>query len=336
MESRKRKASENRGFAQYRLRDPHYRERVRAMNTPILRTFGLLLATFAATASIRAAEPKDHILTDEEKARISEALPEEAIVAPSEPRKVLIFSATGGYRHFSIPFGIYALEEMGMKTGAFEAVSDSSANALTPENLKKFDAVILLSSTGDWFASGKEPTEEEKALSLDRRQALIDYAKAGGGVIGIHAATDCGYDHAEFGEMTGGYFNSHPWTADKQVTIVVEEPDHAINRPAFDQPDFEVKDEIYQFKEVPYSRERLRILLTLDPARSDEPRMPPGREDGDYAVSWVHTFGEGRVFYSSLGHNPHIFWTPSILKHYLAGIQFAIGDLDADAKPSKP
>jgi hypothetical protein len=40
------------------------------------------------------------------------------------------------------------------------------------------------------------------------------------------------------------------------------------------------------------------------------------------------------MFYCSLGHNNHIFWTPPVLQHYMDGIQFAMGDLVADATPS--
>lgn len=136
--------------------------------------------------------------------------------------------------------------------------------------------------------------------------------------------------------MIGGYFYGHPWTGKHKVTIVVEDCQHELNVPAFgDVKDFEVVEEIYQFKDAPYSRERLRVLLHLDPERSD-PVNPDKlrRKDNDYPVAWVQKVGEGRVFYSSLGHNPHIYWHPLILKHYLAGIQFATGDLEADTTPS--
>ncbi|MCH6256298.1 ThuA domain-containing protein [Puniceicoccaceae bacterium K14] len=60
----------------------------------------------------------------------------------------------------------------------------------------------------------------------------------------------------------------------------------------------------------------------------------PAREDDDYAVSWVQSVGKGRIFYSSLGHRHDIFTNSLILNHYLAGIQFAVGDLEADTTPS--
>jgi len=57
------------------------------------------------------------------------------------------------------------------------------------------------------------------------------------------------------------------------------------------------------------------------------------REDTDYAISWVKTCGEGRVFYCSFGHNSHIWTNPALLRHYLDGIQWAMGDLKGDATP---
>jgi type 1 glutamine amidotransferase len=97
--------------------------------------------------------------------------------------------------------------------------------------------------------------------------------------------------------------------------------------------DFRLVEEIYQFKEEPYSRENLRILLHLDPDRSDKVEGM-NRKDNDYPVAWVQKVGEGRVFYTSIGHNEHIYANPLMLKHYLAGIQFAVGDLQADTTPS--
>ena len=81
----------------------------------------------------------------------------------------------------------------------------------------------------------------------------------------------------------GAYFDGHPWMASSTVTINVEEPDHALLQPVFDgKSDFRIKDEIYQFKDEPYSREKLRILLSLDVERSDPPnkKVPLRREDG--------------------------------------------------------
>ena len=58
------------------------------------------------------------------------------------------------------------------------------------------------------------------------------------------------------------------------------------------------------------------------------------RPDYDYGVSWIHSYGKGRVFFCILGHNPTLFTTPQLAQYFLAGIQFILGDLDADTTPS--
>jgi hypothetical protein len=95
-------------------------------------------------------------------------------------------------------------------------------------------------------------------------------------------------------------------------------------------------DEFYRLA-APYSRDKVRVLLSIDPILTD---MMQGRcfgrclrDDNDYPVAWIRQHGKGRVFYTSLGHNPDVFWDPRMLAMFLAGTQYALGDLDADATP---
>ncbi|MBB6430410.1 ThuA domain-containing protein [Algisphaera agarilytica] len=291
--------------------------------------------------------PEDKPVPADHAKNIDGAMPTEAIVAPLQPRKILVYSATAGFRHGSIPTGIYALTRMGETTGAFETVASNDPANFEPDALRQFDTVVLLNSSGNifmprdnhWVTIRDQFTDEQWNWLKQRNDRLvdnlIDYVEAGGGLVGIHAASDACYGHHEFGQAIGGQFWGHPWTANMNVTIVVEDPEHAINKPVFDGiDDFRIKEEIYQFSEKHYSRDRLRILLNLDPERSDEPKHAPKRTDGDFAVAWVQKVGDGRVFYTSLGHRHDIYWNPLLLKHYLAGIQFATGDLPADTTPS--
>lgn len=274
---------------------------------------------------------------------IAQAVPAEAIVPVAEPRRILVYSATSGFRHKSIPTGKAALTQMGEATGAYTTVvSDDPAN-FEIDALNAFDAVVLLNTTQDFFMPPRKAKGQFSEDAWARLRArhnrlvdnLVDYVRGGGGLVGIHAATDSCYGHEAYGQTIGGYFDGHPWNANSRVTIVVEDAEHATIQPVFgERQDIELVEEIYQFKEEPYSRERLRILLTLDPERSDTPKGKLKREDNDYAVAWVQSVGEGRVFYTSLGHNHHIYTNPLLLEHFLAGIQFASGDLEADTTPS--
>lgn len=304
-------------------------------------SFLFLALAFSLQAAVEFVPTfNDKPVSAEHAEQIEAALPAEAVVEPGAKRRILVVSATAGFRHKSIPTGKFALEKMGAATGAYETViSDDPAN-FEADVLKTFDAVVLLNTTQDFFMpKNKKDYSKEDLEWLQSRQDrlidnLIDYVEQGGGLVGIHAATDSCYGHEEYGKAIGGYFWGHPWRANSKVMLVVEDPEHAVNKPVFgDIKDFELVEEIYQFKPEPYSREHLRILLHLDPERSDKVKGMK-RKDNDYAVAWVQQVGQGRVFYSSLGHNHHIYWNPMLLKHYLAGIQFACGDLEADTTPS--
>jgi hypothetical protein len=107
-------------------------------------------------------------------------------------------------------------------------------------------------------------------------------------------------------------------------------PDSPINK-AFAGKGFEVTDEIYQFRNDTASPRERKMLLALD---ADWDGLSKGnRQDGFYPISWIDTYGQGRTFYCSLGHRDEIYWNPEVLKHYLAGFQYVLGDLDADATP---
>lgn len=255
--------------------------------------------------------------------KIVEALPEEPFAKPAKARKLLVFSKTAGFRHASIPTGKLALEKMGGKTGAFEAIISDDLSNFGSEKINGFDAILFLSTTQNPFAGA---ADEAKF-----KENLMKFVKDGKGFVGIHAATDTFYEWPEYGQMMCGYFNGHPWTADKMVHIDVE-PGQEKNPlvAMFGGQPVELREEIYQFKD-PYDSKKVRMLLRLDPSKSDKVGGMK-REDNDYGVSWARKWGEGRVFYSSLGHNDEIYWNPKVLRHYLAGIQWAIGDFEANVE----
>ncbi len=310
-------------------------------------------------------------------ARITAAAPEKASAAPAKPRKILIYTNSIGFYHGSIPVAAKALEIVGKKTGAFEAVTTDDPAAFEPENLKQYDLVFQDSCTGEMLQS-KACSELHKQVSdLNRKlndkknppaadvqadlkkqiatlnkqvseavaagkvqeekykQSLLDFVKSGKGLAGAHAATDCYYTWKEYGAMIGGYFSGHPYN---KIKVRNDDPTSPINA-AFEGKGFDFADEMYVFGPKgqdgqTYSREKQRVLLSIDPVNTPnfDPKLGK-RDDADYAISWIKTYGAGRVFYCSFGHNPETWTKPAILKHYLDGIQYALGDLNADATP---
>lgn len=310
---------------------------------PLLRCLGavtaprLALAALAATLgfAVSQAPPPDA------SGKISEALPEKPFAEPAKPRRLLVFAVTNGFRHKSIPTGQLMMRLMGEKTAAFEAVvSDDLAN-FEPDTLATFDAVCFLNTTGNVFLPHKKDLEKmdeaARADAVRREQRLKDslmaYVRGGGGFVGIHSATDTCYEWPEYGEMMNGYFDGHPWNANTAVSIKVEPGQEAHPLAAmFKGENIDINEEIYQLK-APYDSSKVRMLMRLDTERSPMDLRGIKRKDGDFGVSWARMWGEGRVFYSSLGHNNEIYWHPEIVRHYLAGIQWALGDLVADASP---
>lgn len=275
--------------------------------------------------------------TPEELQTISAACPAAAPAKPAKPRKVLVFTLTRGFRHDSIPFGVAAMKALGEKTGAFAVTHSEDAAVFEKPSLDQFDAVIMLNTTGEVF----RPAEWEKlaadklapALDVEKRlkQNLTDFVEGGKGLVGIHSATDTFYQFSWYGQAIGGYFDGHPWGAGDDVVIRVDDPEHPVAKP-LEGKSLEFKEEIYQLRD-PYSRDKQRVLLTLDQIKTNLQKPGVKRTDSDFGVSWVRAQGKGRVFYCSLGHNAHIYMNPRVLGHYLAGIQFAIGDLPAETKP---
>jgi len=289
---------------------------------------GLTLATSHAGPPAGAAE------------KIAAALPDKAYAKPAKPRRLLIFSVTNGYHHDSIETGHLAFTELGKKTGAFEAVVSNDLENFEIDKLKTFDGVCFLSTTLEAFSPSPaelgKMSKEDVAKAAERsdrlKKNLLDFIKAGRGFIGIHAATDSFYQWPDYAPMIGGQFDSHPWTADVPVSIKVE-PGQEKNplTAMFEGKNVDFKEEIYQFK-APYDSTKVDMLLRLDTGKSPMNRPNIHRTDGDFGVSWVKHYEKGRVFYCSLGHNHEIYWNPTVLKHYLAGIQWALGDFKVDVK----
>lgn len=263
--------------------------------------------------------------------RIAKALPDAAPAAPKRDRNLLVFSRTAGFRHSSIPVGIRAITVMGDKTKAYTAFATEDESYFEPEKLKKFDAVFMLNTTGDCLRPKGGTKSEQDRREEDLKKSLNEYVSGGKGLLGVHAATDTYHRWKDYNRMMGGTFDGHPWT--KKVPIKNLEPNHPLNA-AFAGKDFEIDDEIYQFKlDTALPTER-KFLLALDPAKMPDANKGNRKADGPYPVSWVSTHGKGRTFYCSLGHKEEVYCNPAILKHYLAGIQYALGDYDVDATPT--
>ncbi len=267
-------------------------------------------------------------LADSDVAHLRRSIPAQATAKPAAPRRLLIYNFTRGtYHDEAIAWATRALELMGEKTGAFTTTASVDASVFTPERLREFDAVVMNNTMLNVFG----PPETEVA----RMRALVDFVRGGKGVVGIHSASVWEKDavnatETEFRQLIGGRFRNHPWEFD-EAHIRVEDAAHPLNAAWGGKTALPLPwcDELFQF-DPPYSREKVRVLVSLD---LNETADKGQRPDKDYPLAWIQSAGQGRSFYSALGHNKNAFRDPAFLRLLQDGVQFALGDLPADTTP---
>ena len=237
--------------------------------------------------------------------------------APNTMKRVLVISETKGFEHDSVPDAMANIWRMGHDTKLWDTTLRTDTELITKKdlghrnakNLNDFDALVFASTTGE--------------LDMDDSQKsdMMSFIKEDGkGFVGIHAALDTNYKWPEYGEMIGGWFDQHPWFT-FEAPIINEAPNFPAVR-HFPHA-FTKRDEIYQPKA--WSRDKVNVLLSLDPTKLDYNNPRVHRQDHDFAVAWSKMYGKGRVFYSTLGHTKEAWDDPDITKMYFEAIKWVLG-----------
>lgn len=215
------------------------------------------------------------------------------------PPRILVFYKTAGFYHQSIEAGLPAIHQLGVAHG-FLVDSTKDSEAFTDENLKKYAAIVFLSTTGTLFNEAQQ-------------KALQNYVHKGRGIVGIHAATDAEYDWPWYNQMMGAWFLSHPKQQTATLNIVDRKHISTKHLPA----QWVRKDEWYNFKNI---NKDVKVLITID-----EKSYEGGKNGSFHPMAWYHNFEGGRVFYTELGHVNESYTDPLFLKHILGGIRYALG-----------
>jgi type 1 glutamine amidotransferase len=217
----------------------------------------------------------------------------------NQKNKILVFSKTAGFRHASIPKGKEALLLMG-KQNNFLVDTTEDATVFNSNNLKQYDAVIFLSTTGDIFNN-------------EQQTAFENFIRSGKGFVGIHAAADTEYEWPWYNRLVGAYFVSHPKQQKAKLTVTDHKHASTKHLPHV----WERFDEWYNYK----SRNNdVKVLMTID-----ESSYEGGKEGAYHPMAWYHSFDGGRAFYTALGHTDESYKEENFLKHVLGGIKYACG-----------
>jgi type 1 glutamine amidotransferase len=290
--------------------------------------------------------------------------------AAAAPKKLLVVTVTTGFRHSSIETGEKVLAELAQKSGAFtvdfvkqpegrpiaprkpnrdkkdtdesfkakeeayakemadfvptrdaydQKVKAYCAEKLTMDKIKDYDGFIFCNTTGD--------------LPFPDAQGFIDLVKGGKAFIAMHSGSDTFHKFRPYVDMLGGEFETHK--AQVEIQPIVHDAKHPAGAPF--PAGFKVFDEIYIIKS--FTKDHVHGILGLD-------AHPNEKTPGYFPVSWVREFGQGRVFYSSLGHREDVWdpeWkdgsgkrtnAPEIAKtyqeHILGGIKWALRLVEGD------
>lgn len=239
-----------------------------------------------------------------------------AVLQAAEAKKILVVTATKGFRHSSIPTAEAVIAGLGHRSGQFtvdfvrggpRGNEDAEVREkMTKENLQKYDAVIFANTTGN--------------LAIPDPQAFVDWVKSGKAFIGMHSATDTFPAFRPYIDMIGGEFQSHKEQA--AVECLNESHGHPATKSIGHS--YPVFDEIYLMKN--FQSNGVHRLLDLD-------KHPNTKQPGDYPIAWCKKVGSGRVFYTSLGHREDVWTSDRYQDHILGGIQWALGLEKGDSEP---
>jgi type 1 glutamine amidotransferase len=212
------------------------------------------------------------------------------------PARVLVFTRTTDYRHESIPAGVRAVTALAAEDGlGVDHTEDPTV--FTADGLSRYAVVVWLSASGD-------------VLDDDQRTAFAGWLRSGGAFAGVHGATTAEPGWPEFERIVGAVFSHHP---EIQPGVVhVEDPAHP-STAALPTPWLHT-DEWYDFRSDP--RDRVRVLLTVDEGSYEGGHMGEG-----HPIAWCHDYGDGRCWYTALGHRVETYEDELFLAHLRGGLR---------------
>lgn len=258
----------------------------------------------------------------------------------AQPRKRVLAWADvrNGYQHDSISHAVATIERLGRQSGAYDTFIRTDSQLITKHpitfaagtgiatgesfnvrNLDDFDAIFFFGV-------------REIDLSAEQRADLLSFVKEDGkGFVAAHSAATAFFSWPEFGEMLGGRFDEHPWGI-ADGTVIVDDPTFPAMRHLPRTTVFH--DELYQIKD--FSREKIRVLAHLDASKLDLTKPLVHRKDRDFPAAWAKAYGNGRVFYSILGHEAEDWDNPAVNQMYFEAIRWALKLVDGDTTSLPP
>jgi type 1 glutamine amidotransferase len=263
---------------------------------------------------------------------------------PGKKKLLLVADVQTGYHHDAINHGMAVIERLGRESGAYVTFLRTDSQLITKQpivgqgkyaggniNVKPldfYDAVFLLPS-GDG------------TMSEQQKKDLLAFVRDDGkGLIVGHAAgvaftrKDATLTWPEWGDLIGGLMDrvdGHAGEFRANARIIVEDTNFP-GALAFGGPTF-MFEEQHPVLMAPYSRDKVHVIMRLDPASLTEQQREM-RPDGDFPVVWARQYGKGRVYNVGWGEFETTYDSPGFQKMILEGVKWALGMAPADVTPT--
>ena len=201
------------------------------------------------------------------------------------------------------------------------------AGSINAENLKTYQLVIFYTQ-GDLRQVG---LDKHPAMGADGVAALTEWIEAGGGFMGFHSASDTLRSEENeaataYTKMIGAAFRGHG----RQFTGTLRAVDPKHPTMAHLPDGFAIMDEWYVFRQM--STDAIHVLALLDPSEEGEKQSMYDIEP--YPIVWCRALGEGRIYYSAMGHRGDVWENEAFLGSVDDAVAWALGEGAALAEPN--
>jgi hypothetical protein len=250
---------------------------------------------------------------------------------PNSKKLLAVADVQSGFHHDSISHALATVEQIGRKANAYVTMIRTDSQLITKGQIigkGRYEGRGVNARTLDYYdAIFMLPSGFGTMTEQQKKELLAFVHDEGKGLIVGHATGVAFTDWPEYAEMVGGYMDSE-FNADAK--IIVEDPAFP-GAMAFGGTSFMFNDQHPVFK-APYSRDKVHVIMRLDPAALDE-KNRARRADGDFPVVWAKQYGKGRVFNVGWGHPDTTWDDPRFQQMMLEGIKWAMGLSKADVTP---
>jgi type 1 glutamine amidotransferase len=230
----------------------------------------------------------------------------------------------GQAQHAFTSHALAIVERLGYDSGLWDTFIRTDSHIIYDRALKTDGSPASggpsLSNVDGIFFLGHREIE----MNAQQKEELLAFVRSGHGFVAAHTGLTAFDSWPEFGQMLGAQYGGHLYTGPGQV--ISERPDHPIVKHW--GAAFSYNDEFYRPKGL--SRDTVDVLLRFNPASAPSSKLPA---DGDFPLVWTKTYGQGRVFYSSLSHATEAWDIRDLQVMMFEAIRWSLGLTDAPVMP---